>query len=120
MLGYTGGLVLFAALLHASWNALLHGNRDRFLSMTWMSIAIAAVATLIIPFTPLPAAAAWPYIVASGLVHIGYNASLVRAYRRGDLAQAYPIARGSSPLLVTLGAALFAHEAIGRCALPGS
>jgi len=113
MLSYTGGLVLFAALLHASWNALLHGNRDRFLSMTWMSIAIAAIATLIIPFTPLPAAAAWPYIVASGLVHIGYNASLVRAYRRGDLAQAYPIARGSSPLLVTLGAALFAHEAIG-------
>ncbi|MFM0533418.1 DMT family transporter [Paraburkholderia strydomiana] len=113
MLSYTGGLVLFAALLHASWNALLHGNRDRFLSMTWMSIAIAAISTLIIPFTPLPAAAAWPYIVASGLVHIGYNASLVRAYRRGDLAQAYPIARGSSPLLVTLGAALFAHEAIG-------
>ncbi|MFM0473737.1 DMT family transporter [Paraburkholderia strydomiana] len=113
MLSYTGGLVLFAALLHASWNALLHGNRDRFLSMTWMSIAIAAISTLIIPFTPLPAAAAWPYIVASGLAHIGYNASLVRAYRRGDLAQAYPIARGSSPLLVTLGAALFAHEAIG-------
>ena len=52
MLSYTGGLVLFAALLHASWNAMLHGNRDRFLSMTWMSIAIAAVATLVILFTP--------------------------------------------------------------------
>ncbi|CAB3698744.1 DMT family transporter [Paraburkholderia rhynchosiae] len=112
MLSYTGGLVLFAAVLHASWNAMLHGNRDRFLSMTWMSIAIAAVCTPIALFTPWPAAAAWPYIAASGLVHIGYNASLVRAYRRGDLAQAYPIARGSSPLLVTLGAALFAHEAI--------
>ena len=60
-----------------------------------------------------PPKAAWPYIVASGLVHIVYNVSLVRSYRRGDLAQAYPIARGSSPLLVTLGAALFAHEAIG-------
>jgi drug/metabolite transporter (DMT)-like permease len=113
MLSYTGGLVLVAALLHASWNALLHGNRDRFLSMTWMSIAIAAVSTVIVLFAPLPAAAAWPYVVASGLVHIAYNASLVHAYRRGDLAQAYPVARGSSPLLVTLGAALFAHEAIG-------
>lgn len=61
----------------------------------------------------MPASAAWPCIVASGLVHIVYNVSLVRSYRRGDLAQAYPIARGSSPLLVTLGAALFAHEAIG-------
>jgi drug/metabolite transporter (DMT)-like permease len=113
MLSYTGGLVLVAAVLHASWNAMLHGNRDRLLSMTWMSIAIAAVATLVIAFTPLPARAAWPYIVGSGLVHIVYNVSLVRSYRRGDLAQAYPIARGSSPLLVTLGAALFAHEAIG-------
>jgi len=113
MLSFTGGLVLFAALLHASWNAMLHGNRDRFLSMTWMSIAIAAVATLVILLTPQPANAAWPYIVASGLVHIVYNVTLVRSYRRNDLAEAYPIARGSSPLLVTLGAALFAHEAIG-------
>ena len=113
MLSYTGGFVLIAALLHASWNAMLHGNGDRLLSMTWMSIAIAAVSTVVILCTPLPASAAWPYIVASGLVHIVYNVTLVRSYRRNDLAQAYPIARGSSPLLVTLGAALFAHEAIG-------
>ncbi|MEI5998317.1 EamA family transporter [Paraburkholderia bengalensis] len=113
MLSYTGGIVLFAALLHASWNAMLHGNRDRFLSMTWMSIAIAAISTLVILFSPLPASASWPYIVASGLVHFFYNVSLVRSYRRNDLALAYPIARGSSPLLVALGAALFAREAIG-------
>jgi drug/metabolite transporter (DMT)-like permease len=113
MLSYTGGIVLLAAMLHATWNAMLHGNRDRFLSMTWMSIAIAAVATLVIVASPLPARASWPYIVASGLVHFFYNVSLVRSYRRNDLALAYPIARGSSPLLVTLGAALFAHEAIG-------
>ncbi len=113
MLSYTGGFVLLAALLHASWNAMLHGNQDRLLSMTWMSIAIAAVSTLVVLFAPWPADAAWPYIVASGLVHIVYNVTLVRSYRRNDLAQAYPIARGSSPLLVTLGAALFAHEAIG-------
>ncbi|WP_028225877.1 DMT family transporter [Paraburkholderia ferrariae] len=113
MLSYTGGVVLLAALLHASWNAMLHGNRDRFWSMTWMSIAIAAVSTLLVLSTPWPARAAWPCIAASGLVHILYNVSLVRSYRRNDLAQAYPIARGSSPLLVTLGAAVFAHEAIG-------
>ncbi|ALP67830.1 DMT family transporter [Paraburkholderia caribensis] len=113
MLSYTSGIVLFAAMLHASWNAMLHGNRDRFFSMTWMSIAIAAVSTLIALSTPWPTRAAWPYIGASGLVHVLYNVSLVRSYRHNDLALAYPIARGSSPLLVTLGAALFAHEAIG-------
>jgi drug/metabolite transporter (DMT)-like permease len=113
MLSYASGFVLLAALLHASWNAMLHSNRDRFLSMTWMSIAIAAISTLVVLFVPWPDQAAWPYIVASGLVHIVYNVTLVRSYRRNDLAQAYPVARGSSPLLVTLGAALFAHEAIG-------
>ena len=112
MLSHTGGLVLLAAVLYAGWNAMLHGNRDRYLSMTWMSIAMALVSTVAALFLPLPASAAWPYIVASGLVHIIYNLSLVRSYERCDLAVAYPIARGSSPLLVTLGAAFFAREAI--------
>jgi drug/metabolite transporter (DMT)-like permease len=113
MFSYTSGIVLVAAVLHASWNAILHGNRDRSLSMAWMSISIALVATLAIVLNPLPASAAWPCIVASGLVHVLYNVSLVRSYRRSDFALAYPIARGSSPMLVALGAALVAHEAIG-------
>ena len=119
MLSLTGGVVLLAAMLHASWNAMLHGNRDRFLSMTWMSIAMAAVATVIVLANPLPASASWPYIVASGVIHIFYNVSLVRSYGRGDLALAYPIARGSSPLLVTLGGALFAQESIGAMQILG-
>ncbi|CAM3280684.1 EamA family transporter [Pseudomonas floridensis] len=112
MFSYAGGLVLLAAVLHAGWNAMLHGNRDRHLSMAWMSLLIASVSTVAVLMLPLPAAGAWPYILASGLVHIVYNLSLVRSYRRGDLAVAYSIARGSSPLLVTLGAAVFAHEGI--------
>src|SRR5471032_805601 len=64
--------------------------------MSWMSIAIAAVATLVIQLAPRYG----PYIVASGLMHIVYNVTLVRSYRRNDLSQAYPIGRGSSPLLV--------------------
>jgi drug/metabolite transporter (DMT)-like permease len=112
MLSAAGGFVLLAAILHASWNAMLHGNRDRYLSMTWMSIVIAIVSTLVVAVLPFPAAGAWPFIIASGLVHIVYNMSLIRSYRRSDLSVAYAIARGSSPLLVTLGAALFAREAI--------
>jgi len=112
MLSAAGGFVLLAAILHASWNAMLHGNRDRYLSMAWMSILIAVVSSLVVLILPLPAAGAWPFIIASGLVHIVYNISLVRSYRRTDLSVAYAIARGSSPLLVTLGAAVFAREAI--------
>jgi drug/metabolite transporter (DMT)-like permease len=103
-------LVLFAAMLHASWNAMLKGGRDGFWGMTVMGIATSLVCAAILPFLPLPARASWPYIAGSALLHVGYNAFLVRAYRRGDFGSAYPIARGSSPLLVTLGAALVAQE----------
>jgi len=120
MFGTTGGMVILAALLHASWNAMLHGTRDRFVTMTWMSIAIAAVATLYIAAAaPMPTAAAWPYIVASGLIHILYNCLLVWSYRVGDFSRAYPIARGASPLLVTLGAAAAGHEALAPVHLLG-
>lgn len=103
-------LVLCAAVLHASWNAMLRSGVDRLWSMTMMSIAIAVACAVALPFATPPNAASWPYIVGSGFLHVGYNLFLVRAYRTGDLGQTYPIARGSSPLLVTLGAAAFAHE----------
>ncbi len=103
-------LVLFAALLHASWNAMLKGGRDGFWGMTVMGIATSLACAVALPFLPVPARASWPYIAGSALLHVGYNAFLVRAYRRGDFGSAYPIARGSSPLLVTLGAALVAQE----------
>jgi drug/metabolite transporter (DMT)-like permease len=103
-------LVLFAAFMHAAWNGLLRGGEDRLWTMTAISIAMAAACLAGLPFLPLPASASWPYIVASGLIHMGYNLSLVRQYRTGDLGEAYPIARGASPLLVTIGAGLFAGE----------
>ena len=103
-------LVLFAALLHASWNAVLKGGRDGLWGMTVMGIATSLACAAIVPFLPLPARASWPYIAGSALLHVGYNAFLIRAYRSGDFGSAYPIARGSSPMLVALGAALVAHE----------
>jgi drug/metabolite transporter (DMT)-like permease len=111
--------VLFAAFLHAAWNGLLRGGEDRLWSMTVISIGVTGFALLAVPFLPMPASASWPYIVASGLIHIGYNLSLVRQYRSGDLGEAYPIARGASPLLVTLGAAVFAGERLNIIALAG-
>ena len=103
-------LVLFAALLHASWNALLKGGGDGFWTMTVMGLATSLACAALVPFLPLPATASWPYIAASALLHVGYNAFLVRAYRSGEFGSAYPIARGSSPLLVTLGAAITVGE----------
>jgi len=103
-------LVLFAALLHASWNAVLKGGGDGLWTMTIMGIATSLACAIAAFFLPVPASASWPYIAGSALLHVGYNAFLIRAYRGGDFGSAYPIARGSSPLLVTLGAALMATE----------
>jgi drug/metabolite transporter (DMT)-like permease len=103
-------IVLLAAVMHASWNAMLRAGTDRFWSMTVMCIAIAFVCALAALVAPMPAPASWAYAIGSALLHVGYNLFLIRTYRRGDLGQTYPISRGSSPLLVTLGAAAFAGE----------
>ena len=103
-------IVLLAALLHAGWNALLRAGADRLWSMTMMSTAVALVCAGLAFVVPIPARASWGCVVLSALLHVGYNLFLVRTYRSGDLGQTYPIARGSSPLLVALGAAVFAGE----------
>ena len=104
--------VMCAAILHASWNAVLRGGSDRLWSITLMMVAVTCVTASAAVFVPLPNAASWPYVIASAIIHTGYNLSLVRTYRVGDLGQSYPISRGSSPVLVALGAMIFAHEAI--------
>jgi drug/metabolite transporter (DMT)-like permease len=103
-------IVLLAAVLHASWNALLRAGTDRLWSMTMMCIAVALVCAGLALVLPVPARASWGCAILSALLHVGYNLFLVRTYRSGDLGQTYPIAQGSSPLLVSLGAALFAGE----------
>ena len=112
-------LVLFAALLHASWNALLRGGADRLWSMTMMCVAIAIVCAVAAVFMAPPAPESWRYALLSAVLHVGYNLFLVRSYRVGDLGQIYPISRGSSPALITLGAALFAGETITPAELLG-
>ncbi|SEI56218.1 DMT family transporter [Pseudomonas sp. NFR16] len=112
-------LVLFAALLHASWNALLRGGADRLWSMTVMCIAVAIASTAAAWVLPPPASASWFYAGLSAVLHVGYNLFLVRSYQVGELGQTYPVSRGSSPILITLCAAAFAGEAVSASTLAG-
>jgi drug/metabolite transporter (DMT)-like permease len=112
-------VVLFAAVLHASWNALLRAGSDRLWSMTVMCVAIGIACAVLAPLVPFPFETSWPYAALSAVIHVGYSLFLVRTYRTGDLGQTYPISRGSSPVLVTLGAAAFAGELPGTVALVG-
>jgi drug/metabolite transporter (DMT)-like permease len=112
-------LVLCAAILHASWNAILRGGEDRLWSVTVMSFAATALAIPAVVALPLPAPASWPYLGLSVGLQVIYSWFLVLAYRHGDLSQVYPMIRGCVPLLVTLGAAIFAGERLSALALSG-
>lgn len=102
--------VLFAALCHAGWNALIKVGLDPLSTTTLISIGSGVVALAALPFAGMPAAASWPWIAASTVIHLFYFAALVEAYRTGDLGQVYPIARGSAPLLTALTSLIFVGE----------
>jgi hypothetical protein len=89
-------LVLSAALMHASWNALLRGGADRMQSMVIMNVAVGIAGLAMMAIGGLPLAVA-PYLLASALIHLASNLLLVRMYQTGDLGETYPVARGSSP-----------------------
>lgn len=97
-------LVLFSALFHATWNAQLKGCNDRTQFMANMSIAMGVLALICLPFVPFPAPSSWKCVAVSALLHLCYNVLLLENYKRNDFGSAYPIARGISPFLVTLGA----------------
>lgn len=107
------GLAVLAAILHASWNAFLRTGADRLWSITVMSLAGSIICLPFLFMLPLPGAAAWPYILLSAGLQVGYSLFLVAAYRHGELGQVYPIVRGTVPLLVTLGGFLAFGETLG-------
>lgn len=92
--------VLFAAALHAVWNAMVKHTGDKLASMAAVSIGHLPLALLALFLAPAPAPESWPYIAVSVLLHVGYQVFLVFAYRIGDLTQVYPIARGAAPMIV--------------------
>jgi drug/metabolite transporter (DMT)-like permease len=102
--------VLLGALLHASWNALIRGSTDRTLDTVMVVAGAAVIAAVALPFTPTPSAASWPYLIASGLIHVVYFMLVALSYRHGELSFAYPIMRGSAPVVSAIAAALLLAE----------
>lgn len=102
--------VLFAALCHAGWNALIKVGLDPLSTTTLISLGSGAVALALTPFVGLPALAAWPWLIASVVIHLFYFASLIESYRTGDLGQVYPIARGAAPLMTASATTIFVGE----------
>ncbi|BCJ39513.1 membrane protein [Actinoplanes ianthinogenes] len=111
--------VLFAAVLHAAWNAIAHAIPDRLIGFVLIQLASAVVALPMVLAAPVPAAPAWPWLLASVAVHVVYIVLLMRGYQLGHFSQVYPLTRGASPLLVAGGAALIIGEVPGPIALLG-
>ncbi|HEX6978812.1 MAG TPA: EamA family transporter [Alphaproteobacteria bacterium] len=112
------GLVLLSALIHASWNAIVKSDRDQLVSFALVMFAGTVMGLIAVPFLSLPGAAAWPFLIASTLIHNAYYFFLLRAYAHGDLSHVYPIARGLGPLLVALlsGTLIGEHLTAGEAA----
>jgi drug/metabolite transporter (DMT)-like permease len=102
--------VLAAAVTHAVWNAIAHGIKDQTLAFALIGVGGIVVAVPLIIAAALPRPASWPYLLASVAIHVFYVLLLMQCYRLGEFSQVYPLARGVSPLVVTILAAVFVHE----------
>lgn len=94
--------VLFAAILHASWNAVIRNGEDRFQGMLLLTMTQGAMALAVTLFVPMPSGIVWVWVIGSGVLHTAYKLFLAAAYQHGDLSRVYPIARGSAPMFVVL------------------
>jgi len=110
------GMVLLAALLHATWNAMAKSGGSPQFSIASYRLVGALISLPALLFLPLPAPASWPMLLISVVVHNLYYYSLSKSYRLGDLSQMYPLFRGLAPLLVFIGAVIVAGETLS----PGS
>lgn len=111
--------VLAAAAMHASWNALLKVQGDRFVAVLLMSFGMGVAALPLLPFAEAPQGGTWLWLATSICLQTGYKYFLTRAYETGDFAVAYPLARGAAPLLTTLGSAILFGEVPGPVSIFG-
>lgn len=104
--------VLFAALLHASWNAVIRSGGDRFQGMLLLTLTQALMGGLMAVFVPMPDGVVWAWLLLSGVLHAAYKLFLAAAYQHGDLSRVYPIARGAAPMIVVILGFFFLSDQI--------
>jgi drug/metabolite transporter (DMT)-like permease len=107
-------IVLSGALLHATWNLLIKGRRDTRVATASVYIGAAALAAIALPFLPPLPRVAWPYLTVSMSIEVLYGILLAAAYRVGDLSLAYPLMRGTAPLLVAMGSVTLLGQPLSR------
>lgn len=112
-------ILLFAGLLHASWNAIVKAGNDKLYSAIGVSGSAATIALVLIPFSPLPSAASIPFLAASTVLQVIYTVLVARTYQVSDMSQTYPLMRGTAPLLVAIISVLLLGETLSSLAWVG-
>lgn len=112
-------LVLFGALLHATWNALVKAGSEKSLDAAMVALGAAAVALPFLPLLPLPRSEAWPFILISAVLQFAYFQLVAASYRAGDIGLVYPLMRGTAPLIVAATSSIVVGEDLTGGALAG-
>jgi len=105
-------LILFAASLHAGWNALIKSESSNSTNTALIVAGSAVIGVVFLPFVPLPLRPSWPYLGASVVIHIVYFSLLLLAYKKGDMSLVYPLMRGLPPVLTAIAASILLSEAL--------
>jgi drug/metabolite transporter (DMT)-like permease len=108
--------VLLGALLHAGWNAAIKSGTDKFLDMVLVATGAGAIAAALLPFLDMPARASLPHLGISAVLQVVYFVLVAAAYRAADMSYAYPLMRGTAPLLV----AVLSGVVLGEVLTPGA
>jgi drug/metabolite transporter (DMT)-like permease len=111
--------VLFAAFLHAAWNAVLKTGTSRIGTMFILTAFGAPLGLIVVALRPALDPAAWPWVIASACTHLAYRTFLTMAYERGDLSRVYPIARGGGPMLVAVVGAVVLEDVVSALEYAG-
>jgi drug/metabolite transporter (DMT)-like permease len=112
-------VVIFAAFLHATWNAMVKNEKDKYLAVSGIVFGHVPASIVVIFFIPSPSVESIPYIILSAILHNGYQWFLLSAYKFGDYTKVYPIARGSAPIFVSIVSLIFFAVVLSRYELLG-
>jgi len=119
------GLVLLAAVAHATWNLLAKGAQggQGFVWLYTVAASVLYLPVLVVALVVAPGPLGWEafvFMAGSGALHTVYASLLQRGYRTGDLSLVYPLARGTGPLISTLAAIVIFGERPGPIPLLGA
>ena len=117
--GLIVAVVIAAGALHAVWNAIAKHLDDPLMAFALIGIPMAVIGGFAVAVTGLPGRTAVVLALLSAVIHVGYELALMNSYRLGAFNQVYPIARGTSPLVVAVGAYFLANEHLGVVPLAG-